>query len=62
MIELMENFSCNKAKLRLQNKIAADMDLTWADISKAKILLEWELRVGFEKGINKLMNWHFTQI
>lgn len=38
------------------------MVLTFSDISKAKNLLEWELKVGFEEGINKLMNWHFTQI
>jgi nucleoside-diphosphate-sugar epimerase len=38
--------------------IAADMDVTWADISKAKKLLGWESKVGFEEGIERLIKWH----
>ena len=59
MIALMEKFSGKKAKLKLSAKIAADMDVTWADISKAKSLLGWEPKVGFEEGIKRLMEWHF---
>jgi UDP-glucuronate 4-epimerase len=58
MIALMEKFSGKKAKLKLSAKIAADMDVTWADISKAKSLLGWEPKVGFEEGIKRLMEWH----
>jgi UDP-glucuronate 4-epimerase len=58
MIELMENYSGKKAKLKLSAKIAADMDVTWADNSKAKRLLGWEPKVGFEEGIKRLVDWH----
>jgi UDP-glucuronate 4-epimerase len=58
MIELMEKNCGKKAKLKLQSKIKADMDVTWADISKAKKLLGWEPKVSFEEGIRKLMDWH----
>jgi nucleoside-diphosphate-sugar epimerase len=58
MIALMEKFSGKKAKLKLSAKIAADMDVTWADITKAKSLLGWEPKVGFEEGIKRLMEWH----
>jgi len=58
MIELMEKNSGKKAKLKLQSKIKADMDVTWADISKAKKLLGWEPKVSFEEGIKNLMDWH----
>lgn len=58
MIELMEKFSGKKAKLKLQSKIKADMDVTWADISKAKNLLGWEPKVSFEEGLRQLMSWH----
>lgn len=58
MIELMEKYSSQKAKLKFQNKIAADMDITWADISKAKKLLGWEPQVSFDEGIKNLMQWH----
>jgi UDP-glucuronate 4-epimerase len=34
------------------------MDVTWADISKAKTLLGWEPKVGFEEGMKRLMEWH----
>ena len=61
MIEIMEKFSGKKAKLKYSSKIAADMDVTWADISKAKKLLGWEPKVGFEEGIEKLMHWHENQ-
>jgi len=58
MIELMEKYAGKKAKLNLQNKVAADMDVTWANISKAKRLLGWEPKVEFEVGIKRLMEWH----
>lgn len=61
MISLMEKFSGKKAKLKLSAKVAADMDVTWADISKAKSLLGWEPKIGFEEGIERLMQWHKTQ-
>jgi nucleoside-diphosphate-sugar epimerase len=58
MIELMEKYSGMKANLKYSSKIAADMDVTWADISKAKKLLGWEPEVRFEDGIKKLIEWH----
>jgi UDP-glucuronate 4-epimerase len=61
MIELMEKFSGKKAKLKLEARIKADMDCTWADISKAKKLLGWEPKIGFEEGIGRLMKWHEGQ-
>ncbi|MCM2349954.1 MAG: SDR family NAD(P)-dependent oxidoreductase [Bacteriovoracaceae bacterium] len=60
MIALMEKFSGKKAKLSLQSRVKADMDVTWADISKAKKLLGWEPKVGFEEGIERLMRWHLA--
>lgn len=60
MIELMEKYSGKKAKLKLGDKIKADMDVTWADISKAKRLLGWEPKISFEEGIARLMKWHQT--
>jgi UDP-glucuronate 4-epimerase len=61
MIELMEKISGKKARLKMGPKIQADMDVTWADISKARRLLGWEPRISFEDGIEKLMKWHGTR-
>lgn len=58
MIALLEKFSGKKAKLNLGERIKADMDVTWADISKAKKLLGWEPKIGFEEGMERLMEWH----
>lgn len=62
MIALMEKYSGKEAHLKLESKIAADMDITWADISKAKRLLGWEPKVSFEDGIKKLMDWHLSRV
>lgn len=61
MISLMEKYSSKKARLKLLDPVKADMDVTWADISKAKRLLGWEPKVSFEEGIKKLMDWHQTR-
>lgn len=58
MIALMEKFSGKKAKLKLGEKVKADMDVTWADISKAKSLLGWTPKISFEEGIERLVKWH----
>jgi UDP-glucuronate 4-epimerase len=58
MITLMENAAQKKAVLRHSDPIKADMNITWADISKARKLLGWEPKVTFEEGINRLMQWH----
>lgn len=61
MIALMEKYSGKKAKIKNEDAIKADMDVTWADISKAKRLLNWEPKVRFEDGIKKLMDWHISR-
>lgn len=58
MIQLFEKFTGKKAVLELSSKVKADMDVTWADISKAKRLLGWEPKIGFEEGMKGLMDWH----
>lgn len=60
MIELMENISGKRATLNIGTKVKADMDVTWADITKAKKLLGWEPKITFPEGIEKLMRWHET--
>jgi len=35
-----------------------NLESSWADISKAKRLLDWEPRVSLEDGIRKTIEWH----
>lgn len=58
MIHLMEKESGKKAIIKLSSAVKGDMETTWADISKAKKLLNWEPKVSFEEGIRRLMKWH----
>ena len=36
----------------------ADMMTTWADISKAKRLLDWKAKTSVNEGIQKTVDWH----
>ena len=51
MIKMMENFLGKKAKINNLPFHKADMKVTWADISKAKKLLNWEPKVSFQEGV-----------
>ena len=44
-----------QVKSRPSNSISAE--ITYADISKARKLLDWEPKVGIEEGIEKLVSW-----
>lgn len=58
MISYIEKLTNKKAIVKFGSKVAADMDVTWADISKAKKLLNWEPQVSFEEGFKRLVQWH----
>lgn len=62
MIESIEKLTGKKANPKYGNKVAADMDVTWADISKAKRLLNWTPQISFEEGFKKLVEWHQNSI
>ncbi len=62
MIEYIEKLTGKKAKPKFGKKVAADMDVTWADITKAKKLLNWTPQVSFEEGFKKLVEWHTSRL
>ncbi|MFN3599654.1 MAG: GDP-mannose 4,6-dehydratase [Aquificaceae bacterium] len=59
MISLIEKYTGKKARLDLKEFHKADMKATWADISKAKSLLDWEPKVCLEEGIKRTVDWFF---
>jgi UDP-glucuronate 4-epimerase len=61
MLELMEKYSGKKAQVIHGKKVAADMEVTWADINKAHQLLGWKPEIAFDEGIKRLMAWHSEQ-
>ncbi len=61
MIALMEKYTGKKAKIKHLPVHKADVDATWADISKAKKLLNWEPQVDFEEGIRRTVEWYLAE-
>lgn len=41
-------------------EVKADMDQTWADISKAEKLLSWKPEIPLKSGIRDAVDWHVT--
>lgn len=61
MIAAFEKALGKQAVIDQKPFIKADMMHTWADISKAKSLLQWEPRVPFETGIQRLVDWYLAE-
>ena len=57
-IRLIEQQLECKALLNYQPRYSADVLATWADISKAKELLQWQPEIPFEEGIRRLIRWY----
>lgn len=57
MIELIEKNLGKKANILYKDFHKSDMKFTYADISKAKKLLDWQPKVNFETGILNTINW-----
>jgi UDP-glucuronate 4-epimerase len=57
IISLIEKNLGKKAKIKFADKQVGDMELTFADISKARKLLEYNPSIKIEEGIKKFVNW-----
>ena len=58
MISLVEHYLGKKARIRKEPFQKTDMMATWADIGKAKRLLDWEPQVPLSEGIGKTVDWY----
>lgn len=58
MIETFEKLLGKKAVIDEQPFHAADMRETWADISKAKRLLDWSPTIDFAEGMAQTVQWY----
>jgi len=57
-IRLVEELVGKKATLEYKPRHPADVLATWADISKAKLLLNWQPQTRFQEGVARLVNWY----
>ena len=58
VINLIENSLGKKAILEYHTRHPADVLATWADIGKAKRLLNWKPHTSIEEGIKRAVNWY----
>ena len=59
LISKIENLLSKKAELNQKPFHSADVDSTWADISKAGQLLNWEPTISLNKGLEKTVEWYY---
>ena len=57
-IDLIERLAGRKANIHYEPRHPADVFATWADIGKAKRVLEWKPETSFEEGVEKLVAWY----
>ena len=57
LLDLIEEFTGKSPKIIYRDFHKADMKDTWADITKAKILLNWEPTTSLEEGVEKTVKW-----
>jgi UDP-glucuronate 4-epimerase len=58
MIALIEEHLGKKARIRQLDFQKTDMMATWADVGKAKRLLDWEPKVPLAEGIRRTVEWY----
>ena len=57
-IRLIERLVGREASVRRQERHPADVETTWADISKARRLLGWQPETDFAAGVGELVEWY----
>ena len=57
-LHLIEGLLGQRASVRYQDRHPADVDATWADISKARRLLGWQPETDFAAGVGALVDWY----
>ncbi len=58
LIKTLESRIGKKANIVYQQENLADIQSNHADIEKAKTLLDWEPKICFEKGIDRVVDWY----
>jgi len=60
IIENIEQLVGKQAMWQMQPMHPADVQATWADITKARTLLGWEPQVSIEEGLRRSVEWYFA--
>lgn len=60
VVGLIEKYLGKKARVKTMPFPKADMQATWADISKARKILGWQPKVSLETGIRLSVEWYLA--
>lgn len=58
VIQFIEGQLGRRADIQRESRHAADVTATWADISKARRLLEWTPQISLEEGLRRTVTWY----
>ncbi len=58
LIRMFESLTGQKAHVEYRPAHPADMATNWADVSKARHLLDWSPEVRLEQGVRRLVEWY----
>jgi UDP-glucuronate 4-epimerase len=61
LITLLEHQIGKQAVIEMHPPNPADMVASWADVSKAHSLLEWQPRVSLKEGTSRLVDWYIAE-
>lgn len=61
LLQRIETLIGKKANVQYIPRHPADVDANWADVTKARRLLDWEPLVSLDEGIAHLVNWYLEQ-
>jgi nucleoside-diphosphate-sugar epimerase len=58
LVRLIEEITGKKAMIDRQPRNPAEMLTNWADVSKARRLLDWQPQVNMRQGVERLVDWY----
>ena len=58
LIALLEQRTGRRAIIEMHPPNPADMFTSWADVGKARTLLNWQPQIGLEAGVTRLVDWY----
>jgi nucleoside-diphosphate-sugar epimerase len=58
LVRLIEEITGKKAIIDHQPRNPAEMLTNWADVSKARRLLDWQPQVNMRQGVERLVDWY----
>jgi len=58
LIRMLESLTRQTAKIEYYPRHPADMTTNWADVDKARKLLDWKPKTGLNEGVVNLVSWY----